>query len=384
MFYGEVINLRKRRTKYVRITVLALVLILAIFGFDFLIRSTMRKNSDGGNGGLVITSNREGQDPDVPVDIAVPEVTEPSADDSSYEKSEINENEYRKIFKSGADLGLGELVLINSENSYKFPDISALLVKMAANMQDKTYKLSYNTHQVQKAVMEPFNNMLNDFYRIYSTRDVTVVSSLVSYAEQNEMYKAPADPSLIMNDTQLSPGYSEHHSGYAVDFKLVSDSGKISEFDGTGNFKWLVDNCYKYGFIIRYPEGKEEVTGVKACPSHFRYVGVPHSYIMHDNGITLEEYMTELQKYIFGYDHLEYSVFGYDYEVYFVPAEESGETTVPVPANESYTVSGNNKDGFIVTVCRASASGSDSSSEDIPAETTAAVTSAVASVSGED
>ena len=118
MFYGEVINLRKRRTKYVRITVLALVLILAIFGFDFLIRSTMRKNSDGGNGGLVITSNREGQDPDVPVDIAVPEVTEPSADDSSYEKSEINENEYRKIFKSGADLGLGELVLINSENSY--------------------------------------------------------------------------------------------------------------------------------------------------------------------------------------------------------------------------------------------------------------------------
>ena len=194
MFYGEVINLRKRRTKYVRITVLALVLILAIFGFDFLIRSTMRKNSDGGNGGLVITSNREGQDPDVPVDIAVPEVTEPSADDSSYEKSEINENEYRKIFKSGADLGLGELVLINSENSYKFPDISALLVNMAANMQDKTYKLSYNTHQVQKAVMEPFNNMLNDFYRIYSTRDVTVVSSLVSYAEQNEVYKAPADP----------------------------------------------------------------------------------------------------------------------------------------------------------------------------------------------
>ena len=61
--------------------------------------------------------------------------------------------------------------------------------------------------------------------------------------------------------------------------------------------------------------------------------------------------MNEMKKYIFGYEHMYYSVYGYDYEIYFVPAEAE-ETVVAVPKKDDYSVSGNNSDGFVVTVCR--------------------------------
>ena len=335
---------------YIRLTTIALVVIAVIL----VVNSVIRHSRPGdGDGGLVVKldSSEEVLTSEAADD--VPDETVPDDEKESIRKKEINSEDYRPIVKTKADLALGELVMVNRSNSWKFPNASAFIDKLSSHTEGK-YKLSYNTHSLQQAAADALDNMTSDFYEVFMSKDMTVVTSLLTYSEQNGLYSPPASENdVIQNENQLSPGYTEHHTGYAVDFKVVSDSGQISAYDGTGNYKWINDNCYKYGFIIRYPVNKEEVTGMAANPSHFRYVGIPHSYIMRENNFTLEEYMNEMKKYIFGYEHLFYDVYGYEYEIYFVPADAE-ETVVPVPKNDAYTVSGNNCDGFIVTICRES------------------------------
>lgn len=80
------------------------------------------------------------------------------------------------------------------------------------------------------------------------------------------------------------PGYSEHETGLALD--INSTSGDSWELYG-----WLKDNCHKYGFIVRYPGGKEEITGIQYEPWHLRFVGKDSAKYIYETGITLEEYI---------------------------------------------------------------------------------------------
>ncbi|OJG43072.1 hypothetical protein RV02_GL002992 [Enterococcus gilvus] len=94
------------------------------------------------------------------------------------------------------------------------------------------------------------------------------------------------------------PGCSEHQTGLAVDIGL---KGKIHDLIAPGFRKGKVVECFlkhmkDYGFILRYPEGKKEVTGIGYEPWHFRYVGAPHSRIIHDQGWTLEEYIRFIEQ----------------------------------------------------------------------------------------
>ena len=89
--------------------------------------------------------------------------------------------------------------------------------------------------------------------------------------------------------TVADPGTSEHHTGLAFD---ITTPGKT--FMGTPQQKWLHEHCWEYGFIIRYPEGKEDITGFVAECWHIRYVGVVHSIPMRDSGECLEEYLDEV------------------------------------------------------------------------------------------
>lgn len=81
-----------------------------------------------------------------------------------------------------------------------------------------------------------------------------------------------------------APGTSEHELGLAVDF--ADDNG------GEGLLQWLRDNAWHYGFILRYPEGSEEITGRAADPAHFRYVGPAAAEQIHAMDATLEEYLS--------------------------------------------------------------------------------------------
>ncbi|MDE5570187.1 MAG: D-alanyl-D-alanine carboxypeptidase family protein, partial [Ruminococcus sp.] len=111
-------------------------------------------------------------------------------------------------------------------------------------------------------------------------------------------------------------------------------------------------NCYKYGFVIRYTEDKESITEFRSEPWHFRYVGIPHATYMTENNLCLEEYIDLLRmNYPYDGEHLEFTAEGADYEVFFFASDDASDVTnVPVPTGYRYDISGNNIDGFIVTV----------------------------------
>lgn len=88
------------------------------------------------------------------------------------------------------------------------------------------------------------------------------------------------------------PGASEHQTGLAVDFGEASGYCQLDScFENTESGKWLSENAYKYGFILRYPQGKEDITGYSFEPWHFRYVGKDIAKKIHEKDITLEEYL---------------------------------------------------------------------------------------------
>lgn len=98
------------------------------------------------------------------------------------------------------------------------------------------------------------------------------------------------------NQSIARPGQSEHQTGLAVDISTVSRNCYLSTcFADTDDGKWLENNSYKYGFILRYPEGKELITGYNYEPWHFRYVGVDLATAIYESGLTLDEAWPYLQ-----------------------------------------------------------------------------------------
>jgi zinc D-Ala-D-Ala carboxypeptidase len=117
-------------------------------------------------------------------------------------------------------------------------------------------------------------------YRSYDTQ----VSIFAYNADQFGEEKA--------NQTSAQPGQSEHQTGLSLDVTSPRVNYELVEkFGETKEGKWVAENAHKYGFIIRYPKGKEEITGYQYEPWHLRYVGIEHSKKIHERGITLEEYL---------------------------------------------------------------------------------------------
>ena len=117
--------------------------------------------------------------------------------------------------------------------------------------------------------------------------NIRVASAYRSYTYQENLYNNYVKNDGVENADTYSarPGYSEHQTGLCADLNEISD-----KFDGTDEANWLRDNAYKYGFILRFPKGKEHITGYKYEPWHFRYVGLEAAKIIYEDDITLEEY----------------------------------------------------------------------------------------------
>ena len=97
-------------------------------------------------------------------------------------------------------------------------------------------------------------------------------------------------------DTSINiapPGGSEHNAGLAVDIIDRNHWDTYTAFEDTEEFEWLINHCTDYGFILRYPEGKESITGYIYEPWHYRYVGVSYAKAVMDSGLCLEEYMNQ-------------------------------------------------------------------------------------------
>ncbi|MCR5720676.1 MAG: M15 family metallopeptidase, partial [Lachnospiraceae bacterium] len=92
------------------------------------------------------------------------------------------------------------------------------------------------------------------------------------------------------------PGCSEHQVGLAFDITSTTYTVLDSGFGNTDEGKWLEENCARFGFILRYPKGKERITGIEYEPWHFRYVGEEAAAVIMEKGITLEEFWEEYLK----------------------------------------------------------------------------------------
>jgi D-alanyl-D-alanine carboxypeptidase len=94
------------------------------------------------------------------------------------------------------------------------------------------------------------------------------------------------------------PGTSEHQTGLTMDITAKSVGLELVEsFENTAEGKWLASNAHNYGFILRYPKGKTNITGYAFEPWHYRYVGVDIATDIFNRGITLEEYMGDVREF---------------------------------------------------------------------------------------
>ena len=153
------------------------------------------------------------------------------------------------------------------------------------------YLNSNQKPQISASILPFFNKMQEDALK--DGLHIIVDSGYRSYEYQAALLKR--DINELGNEQAIIgtalPGASEHQTGYAFDLASIRN-GKYFENskDDEPEIIWMLKNSYKYGFILRYPQGKEKITGFKYEPWHYRFVGLELAEILYDKGITMEEY----------------------------------------------------------------------------------------------
>jgi D-alanyl-D-alanine dipeptidase/carboxypeptidase len=183
---------------------------------------------------------------------------------------------------------------------------------------------------------------------------IVVVSGYRSIEEQQSIYES----SLLANGAEFTasyvarPGESEHQTGLAVDVGERSEHVDFicPSFPDQGACLHFKQQASAYGFIQRYQEGKQHLTNIACEPWHYRYVGVPHANIMDQLGLCLEEYTEYVKPYSYENPYHNKGHATSNAAIYYVQAEPEGMTKIPIVAEGQYQVSGNNIDGFVVTI----------------------------------
>lgn len=244
------------------------------------------------------------------------------------------------IFKE--DIWKGSLILVNYEHPIKSDTKIPL---MSVDTKYKDIRMETKASTLLSRLLES----------IGSKDKIIPVSGYRSRAEQEKIY---AD-SLKENGKDFTrkyvalPGRSEHQTGLAIDLGESSSSIDFirPEFPYTGICGEFRRKAAQYGFIERYEIGKEMTTGISHEPWHFRYVGYPHSQIIKNNQMSLEEYIQYIKQFPHDGKHYFLKENARMTEVFYVQGT-SDKTMINLPDNDLFQVSGNNEDGFIVTLWR--------------------------------
>lgn len=159
---------------------------------------------------------------------------------------------------------------------------------------NKTYSLpkDYNPGKILPDAQAAFNTMQADAKK--AGLSLSICSGFRSYDYQNQLYNGyvARDGKAAADTYSARAGHSEHQTGLAMDINYAS-----SAFTNTPEAKWLAANCYKYGFVLRYPKGKENITGYMYESWHVRYLGKQLAKEVYDSGLTLEEFLCIDSKY---------------------------------------------------------------------------------------
>ncbi len=255
------------------------------------------------------------------------------------------QNNTKSILLERESIYKGNLLLVNRQNPLQN-------VQLGRNPQ----LVPADERFPEILLRKPAANMLNQLMKACSAGDgIVPVSGYRSLMEQQQIFL----DSLKEKGEEFTfkyvalPNHSEHQTGLAIDVaQNVNEIDFICPaFPYEGICQTFRDKASKYGFIERYPKGKEEITGISHEPWHFRYVGYPHSEIIKNKSLTLEEYSEYLKDFIYAGKHLVFESQDHSMEIFYVEAS-AVTTEILVDEYEPYQISGNNVDGFVVTIWR--------------------------------
>lgn len=207
---------------------------------------------------------------------------------------------------------------------------SLMLVNMQYQLSSEEKPLLVSAGEGQEVALEAYGHMQALFSACHEAtgEELSITSSFRTFEKQEAIY--------AVNEFAVPPGASEHQCGLAVDVR--TDAHASLNFIKSEAGKWLSDNAYKYGFIIRYPYWAEDVTGVTYEPWHLRYVGTPHAELIYRTRIVLEEYASLYKDGGF-----------YVFENYVISRQKSEDGTLLFPKNaKNVTVSADNTGAYFI------------------------------------
>lgn len=227
----------------------------------------------------------------------------------------------------------GNLLLVNKDYALHPEGITSDIITLSEHGElTAGYALLDNSTQLSKTVAMQFARMV-EAAGGDGVSQFLISSGYRDTDKQKQLYEEKGA------DYALPPGHSEHNLGLSLDI-----GSSQMEMSRAPEGRWLEANAWDYGFILRYPKDKSDITGIQYEPWHFRYVGLPHSIIMRDKHYTLEEYLDYLKEQ----QSVTLKVKGIVYNISYYPV--NGKSTfVPIPAGQQYDISGNNVDGVIIT-----------------------------------
>ena len=317
----------KKRPQIISVAIALACLICLILVIDFVVRTVTRANVT-----YVVSEGTFSTDTNNGIPEATDKPTEAKDNKKDNETVTTTKNDdpnYDTITLSDSDLHNGSLVMVSNTCPYSgktdFTDFSTL---SDTSLKPRSESLTFQTE-----MRNPLINLFDAYQASQGTVNLQIHSTSVTNTDSDSLY------------TNV---LAERSSGYTFDIGLITSTGEVVAYLTKRN-EWMVANCWYYGFILRCPDDKTSITGVDYTPHHFRYVGLPHSLIMYENNYCLEEYLDYLKSYTID-QPLTYTTDDASYEIYYYAANSNGETEVKIPKKDSYSISGNNTDGFIITV----------------------------------
>ncbi|HGK2478352.1 TPA: D-alanyl-D-alanine carboxypeptidase family protein, partial [Streptococcus pneumoniae] len=179
----------------------------------------------------------------------------------------------------------GDLLLVNKDYPVKKDSIRSDIINVNHSSElVRGYVIFDRNLRLSKEVVKKFLNVV-DAAGKDGVQHFLMNSGYRDFKEQSKLYKD------MGSDYALPAGYSEHNLGLSLD---VGSTQKKMEKAPEG--KWIEENVWKHGFVLRYPKNKSNITGIQYEPWHIRYVGLPHSAIMQKKKMTLEEYLDFLKE----------------------------------------------------------------------------------------
>lgn len=227
----------------------------------------------------------------------------------------------------------GNLLLVNAEYPVNKKSVTSDVIQLHIDdTVEQGFSLLNHDIYLSEEIAGKFSRMIAAAEKD-GIKNFTINSAYRSHEQQHLLFEEVGEM------LALPAGHSEHNLGLALD--VGSTDNQMAE---AAEGKWIENNAWQHGFILRYPLHKTEITGIQYEPWHIRYVGIPHSALMEEKDFVLEEYLDYLKKE----NRVTIQIGKSKFIIIYYPITQNKQ--IQVPRNNNYEISGDNMDGVIVTI----------------------------------